>query len=53
MSKLQLIWVSILALPYAIFWFWYGGNGDPLTQAEGDAMLRQLEQVHGIDQGEY
>jgi len=47
MSKLQTIWIAILALLYAMFWVWYGGNGDPLTQAEGEAMLREMEQVHG------
>lgn len=48
MTRLKTGWVAILVLFYASFWIWYGGNGDPLTQSEGEAMLRQIEEVHGI-----
>jgi len=48
LSKLKIGWVVFLALLYGGFWIWYGGNGDPITQAEGKSMLKQIEQVHGI-----
>ena len=47
MSKLKWIWLGLLAAIYASFSVWYGGNGDPLSQDEGEAMLKQIEQVHG------
>ena len=34
---------------YAGFWNWYGANGDPLSQAEGLAMLNRVEQVHCME----
>jgi len=48
MSKLKIIWVVFLLALYGSFWIWYGGNGDPITQAEGEKMLTEIEQVHGI-----
>lgn len=48
MSNLKVGWVVLLLAIYGSFWVWYGGNGDPLSQAEGEAMLAQIEQVHGI-----
>lgn len=48
MSKLKIGWAALLVLLYGSFWIWYGGNGDPLPQAEGEAMLRQIEQAHGV-----
>lgn len=48
MNRAKWIWLGTLALLYCSFWVWYGGNGDPITQAEGEKMLRQIEQVHGI-----
>ncbi len=48
MTKAKWIWVAFLAILYASFWIWYGGNGDPISQDEGETMLGQIEQVHGI-----
>lgn len=48
MSKAKIIWVVLLAVLYGSFWIWYGGNGDPISQAEGQKMLGQIEQVHGV-----
>ncbi len=49
MSKLQIGWAAFLVILYASFWIWYGGNGDPLPQAEGEKMLQQIEKMHGIN----
>jgi hypothetical protein len=43
------------ALVYAFFWFWYGGRGRPLSQAEADAFLQELTRLappgeHGREQ---
>ncbi len=48
MTKAKWIWIALVAVIYATFWGWYGGNGDPISQDEGTAMLTQIEQVHGI-----
>ena len=48
MSKTKIIWVAVLAILYGSFWIWYGGNGDPIPQAEGEKMLGQIEQLHGV-----
>jgi len=48
MTKAKWIWIAFIALTYATFWFWYGGNGDPISEKEGKAMLAQVEQVHGV-----
>ena len=48
MSRAKWIWLSALAILYASFWIWYGGNGDPISQAEGEKMFAQIEQVHSI-----
>lgn len=48
MSRAKWIWLSAIAFIYGAFWIWYGGNGDPISQAEGEKMLRQVEQIHGI-----
>ncbi len=48
MTEAKWIWIALVAVIYAIFWGWYGGNGDPISQDEGKAMLTQIEQVHGI-----
>ncbi len=51
MNRAKWIWLASLGLVYASFWFWYGGNGDPLGQAEGEAMLAEIEQTYGADRG--
>ncbi|WP_108811835.1 hypothetical protein [Sphingorhabdus sp. Alg231-15] len=48
MNRAKGIWLGTLALLYCSFWVWYGGNGDPITQAEGEKMLNQIEHVHGV-----
>jgi len=48
MFKMKLGWAALLAIFYASFWIWYGGNGDPISQAEGEKMLGQVEQLHGV-----
>ena len=48
MSRAKWIWLVLLGAFYAGFWHWYGGNGDPLSQEEGVAMLNRVEQVHGV-----
>ena len=47
MSNLQIGWVGLLLTLYGIFWVWYGGNGEPISQAEGERMLAQIEELHG------
>ncbi|WP_162558850.1 hypothetical protein [Sphingorhabdus sp. EL138] len=41
--KFKTIWVVLLGILYASFWIWYGGNGDPISQTEGEKMLAQVE----------
>ena len=48
MSKVKIIWVSLLAVLYLVFWIWYGGNGEPISEAEGEKMLERVEQLHGV-----
>lgn len=48
MTKAKWIWIALVAVIYAVFWVWYGGNGDPIPQAEGEKMLMQVEQLHGV-----
>jgi hypothetical protein len=48
MLKLKIGWAVLLLILYGIFWIWYGGNGDPLSQAEGEAMIKQMEQTYGM-----
>ncbi len=48
MSKAKIIWAALLAILYDSFWVWYGGNGDPISQADGENMLAQIEQLHGF-----
>jgi hypothetical protein len=47
-TRTKWIWFAALALFYAAFWLWYGGNGPPLTQAEGDKLLTRMEQMYGV-----
>ncbi len=46
MSTFRIIWAAVLVLVYAVFWFWYGGNGKPLTEAEGRALIERIETLH-------
>lgn len=43
-------WVAILALLYGAFVVWYGGAGTPLSQAEGQAFLAQLQHHPRMEQ---
>lgn len=47
MTKAKWIWLGVLASLYATFWVWYGGNGDPLSEAEAEDLLAQMEQAYG------
>ncbi|GAB5486840.1 MAG: hypothetical protein Pars2KO_04100 [Parasphingorhabdus sp.] len=47
MPKAKIIWVALLAILYASFWVWYGGNGDPISQAESEVLFQRIEQLHG------
>jgi len=46
MSKTKIGWIALLVLIYGSFWIWYGGNGTPLTVAEGHKMLDQITAMH-------
>jgi len=48
MTNAKWIWLGLVALFYAGFWSWYGGDGDPIPEEEGKQMLTQIEQLHGI-----
>ena len=52
MTKAKWIWIGFLAILYAGFWAWYGGNGDPLTEAEGEELLSRMEQMYDLDRDE-
>lgn len=41
MSLMSSIFLVLLAL-YAAFWFWYGGNGTPISKEELEAGLNEL-----------
>ena len=46
MRWIKLGWVAILSLAYIWFVVWYGGNGKPITEAEGRALLENFRAVH-------
>ncbi len=48
MNRAKWIWLASLGLIYASFWFWYGGNGDPISEDEGLEMLAEVERLHGV-----
>jgi len=48
MNRAKLIWLASIGLLYAGLWVWYGGNGDPIPEEDGLAMLAEIEQRHGI-----
>jgi hypothetical protein len=39
-------WVALWAVLYAAFFVWYGGNGAPLTAAEGQALMARIRALH-------
>jgi hypothetical protein len=39
-------WIGLLAVFYGGFFLWYGGNGVPLTKAEGEALMARIRAVH-------
>jgi len=47
MSRAKWIWLGALAALYASFWVWYGGNGDPLDEAEAQGLIAQMEEAYG------
>jgi len=49
MTKTKWAWLGMLALLYAGFWSWYGGNGDRLSDAESERLLARLEQTYGVN----
>lgn len=48
MRTMKWVWLGGLAAIYAAFWVWYGGNGDPLSAAEGEQLLTRMEQMYGV-----
>lgn len=52
MTKTKWAWLGALALLYAVFWFWYGGNGTPINAEEGEEWLAQIEKAYGFDRDE-
>jgi len=48
MNKAKWIWLGLLAVIYAGFWVWHGGDGEPIGEAEGERLLVQLEEAYGI-----
>lgn len=51
MTRAQLIWIGLVALFYAAFWNWYGGNGEPIDPKQGEAMIAEIEGLYGFDAG--
>ena len=47
MTKAKWTLLGLLAALYATFWVWYGGNGDPLSEAEAEDLLAQMEEAYG------
>lgn len=41
-QTLKLIWMGGLAIIFAVFSFWYGGKGKPISAEEGAALIAQL-----------
>ncbi|MEO0882673.1 MAG: hypothetical protein AAFY34_08045 [Pseudomonadota bacterium] len=39
-------WIGGLLLAFAAFSAWYGGNGKPISNEEGAALLERFKQVH-------
>jgi len=48
MTKAKAIWLGVLAMIYAGFWVWHGGNGEPIGDAEGEQLLAQMQQAYGV-----
>ena len=49
MKTVKMGWIASLLLVYGCFWIWYGGNGDPLGQSDGEAMFAEMEEIYGIN----
>lgn len=49
MPKSKITWIAVLAIIYASFWIWYGGNGEPISEAEATELIESLGQRHGTD----
>lgn len=47
MTRGKWLWLGAIAALYATFWYWYGGNGDPLTEGESEALIAEMEQAYG------
>ena len=45
MSRRSLILVGVLTAVYVVFWIWWGGSAEPLTQQEADAYLARIEAI--------
>lgn len=52
MSKLKIGWIAFLFILFAAFWVWYGGNGTPISQAEGEALIERLEARYDVSLAE-
>ncbi len=51
MSRRSLILAGVLTAVYVVFWIWWGGSGEPLTQQEADAYLARENQRTGARAG--
>lgn len=40
--SLKLTWIAGLIVAFAVFSFWYGGKGKPISEEEGAALIAQL-----------
>lgn len=43
---LKIAWVALLVASFLAFSFWYGGNGKPITPAEGAALLQRFDAIY-------
>ncbi|MCR9270055.1 MAG: hypothetical protein NXH72_08730 [Hyphomonadaceae bacterium] len=47
MAYAKLIWSAVLIVAFIAFSVWYGGNGKPISAAEGARLMEQFETIHG------
>lgn len=48
-QTLKLIWIGSLAVAFAVFSFWYGGKGKPISAEDGAALIAQLRASYDTD----
>jgi hypothetical protein len=52
MTTTQFLPLVILAVPYIVFLFWYGGRSKPLSQAEVESLLAEIKRRGGKQSSE-